>query len=79
MIFFLQFNHFTKQASIPDIYFRNHVTLTGKVVKIHSDGCLSVLHLPLLWRARVNYISNSGNAHLRPLMIHPFQQEFNPF
>ena len=57
-------NHFTKQASIPEIYFKNHVTLTGKVVKIHRGGCLGVLHLPLLWRARINYISNIDSSLL---------------
>ncbi|CAB4019126.1 Hypothetical predicted protein [Paramuricea clavata] len=57
-------HHFTKQSSIPEIYFRNNVTLTGKVVKVHNNGCLGILHLPLLWRARINYISNPDSSLL---------------
>ena len=67
-IFFPQLHQFTKRSSIPEIYFRNNVTLTGKVVKVHNNGSLGVLHLPLLWRARIKCISNPGSTiNRRPI------------
>ncbi|XP_028393966.1 uncharacterized protein LOC114518213 [Dendronephthya gigantea] len=52
------FHHFTKTSSIPETYFKNNATLTGKVMKVCDNGHLGVLHLPLLWRARIKYITD---------------------
>ncbi|XP_046850205.1 uncharacterized protein LOC124443733 isoform X2 [Xenia sp. Carnegie-2017] len=55
-------HHFTEIQFIPKSYFRNHAILTGKVTRIDNDGCLHVMHLPLLWRSRIKHLTTPAHC-----------------